>query len=542
MTRLWLVGLVVVSGCEGNLEGRREPSQAPAVTASPRLDCNGVHPASTVLHRLTTEQYAHAIRDVFEGAVTPAGSFPTRFGVSATGFTTEEPLNAVGEQGATQLLRAAETVAVDVSQALEVVLPCATGGDDTACLERYLDTTARRAFRRSLTAGERDALRLAYADMRAAGGDFADGIAQVTSVLLQSPQFLYVVEDAAGEARALSDVELASRLSFLLWDSVPDDALLSLAEAGQLHEPATLRAEAQRLLTSPKADAAMVRWFREWTQTRSLLSSDKDPTRFPFFDQAYADALDESFDRFVLDQLHHGGTLTSLLTSTDAWVNDALAPSWNVAAPPAGTWAKVQVDGSRYAGLLTHPLVLSVGAHPTESSFIFRGRTVQKRLLCTPMGAPPANASTLFSAIPLPEHPTAREVSDGINGASGCAGCHRLLNPPGLALEHFDATGRWRDRDASGHEILTGGTLEGVAAPFAFEDPVQLAARLAQTPEASSCLSTQLFRFTFSRQETQADGCALQAMREAIDASHGDLSQALLAMVTTDAFTWRTDP
>jgi len=398
----------------------------------------------------------------------------------------------------------------------------------------------RRAFRRSLTAEERAVLQTTFNDMRASGGDFADGIAQVTSAVLQSPQFLYVVEDAAGTGRQLNDVELASRLSFTLWGQGPDDELLNLAEQGTLHDPATLRSQAERLLADSRADVAIVRYFREWTETRSLLSSDKDRTVFPFFDQAYANALDESFNRFVVDQVRNGGTLQSLLTSTDAWVNDALAPSYGVAAP--GGWAKVQVDGGRYAGLMTHPLLLSGHAHTTESSFVFRGRLVQKRLLCTPMGDPPANALALFASVQLPEHPTGREVGDAINASPACAGCHRVLNPPGLALEHFDAVGRWRDQYSSGREITTPGTLEGIASPFGFSTPVDLAASLAQRPEATNCLSTQLFRFTFSRLDQPADACAIQSMGDAITASNGSLSEAMLAVVTTDAFSWRADP
>ena len=528
----------LLAGCEG-LIGADSPN------AKQRLVCDDRrHPAATVLHRLTTAQYQHAIATLFDGRVQPSGAYPQRFGVSVTGYSTEEGINQIGEQGALQLQKAAEAVALDVGAAMSAVLPCSQDASPgQACLDTFFDTFARRAFRRALTAGERASLQRVFDDAVAAGAGFGDAVAVVTADLLQSPQFLYLVDDAAGSGRALAGFELASRLSFFLWDSVPDDELLDLAEAGQLADPAVLAAQARRMFASPQADPALARYFREWTQARTLLSSDKDPTLYPFFTASYAGALDESFDRFVVGQVRGAGTLRSLLTSTDAWVNAGLAPAYGVPAPPPGEWAKVTVDGTRYAGLTTHPLLLASNAHPSESSFVFRGRMIQRRLLCTPLGDPPANAQAVFSAIALPANPTGREVSDAVIANPSCGGCHRVLNPPGLALEHFDATGRYRETYASGRAIDTRGTLLGLpSGPLDFSSPVDLAAELAQQPEASACAASQVFRFTFSRPETDADGCALQAVRDALAASDGDLAQALLAVTTTDAFTWRIDP
>ena len=201
------------------------------------------------------------------------------------------------------------------------------------------------------------------------------------------------------------------------------------------------------------------------------------------------------------------------------------------------------VDGTRYAGLLTHPLILANNAHPAEPSFVFRGRMIQKRLLCTPMAPPPANALTDFERLPLPAQPIARDVANTIESNPTCGGCHRMLDPPGLAFEHFDAIGQFRERYPSGRAIDTSGTLVGIGADTpTFNAPRDLAVLLAGRAEASECLSQQLFRFTFSRLETDADACAVQTVREALAQSHGDLSHALMAITTTDAFTWRADP
>ncbi len=504
---------------------------------------SGRHPATTVLHRLTTPQYQHAIATVFAGRVAASTAYPPGFGVSVTGYSTEEAINQVGEQATLQLQRAAETVAVDVATALPTLLPCSSDASPAQpCLDTWLDTVVRRAYRRRLTPDERAALQRTFDATLTSGGSFSDGVAVLTATVLQAPQFLYVVEDAAGGGRALSSDELATRLSMLLQDSVPDDELLDLAAADRLTDPAVLAAQARRLFASPTADGVITRYFREWTQTKRLLSSDKDATRFPYFTAAYAASLNESFDRFVVGQVRGGGTMKSLLTTTDAYVDAQLAPVLGVPVPAAGTWSKVSLDASRTAGLLTQPLLLASNAHPTQSSFVFRGRSLQKRVLCTPLGDPPANALAEFASVPLPANPTAREVAQGIESRPGCAGCHQVLDAPGLALEHFDATGTYREKDELGRSFDTAGVMMGLKQPLTFSSPVDLAAQLAERPEVTACLATQVFRFTFSRPNTDADSCAVQSLSDALSANGGQLSEALVAVTSTDAFTWRADP
>jgi hypothetical protein len=531
--------LFVVAACDGRIvtpvpSGGPPPPPPPP---PPPLVCNDKpHPAATDLRRLTVTQYQNAIHDIFDGQVAASDQYPGAYGTSASGYSTEASLYVIGEQGVDQLMNAAEDVAVNVSATLPSLLSCTTGD---ACFGTYLDTFGRRAYRRALTSDERAALTATYQAALTSGASFSDAVAIATSQLLQSPQFLYLVEDAAGTGRELSGDELATRLSFMLWDSVPDDALLDAAP--QLTDPATLAAQAQRLLASSKADTTLARLLREWTQTKALTSSDKDLTTFPFFDAAYASSLNESFDRFAAAQLRTG-TVSSLLTTTDAYVDENSAAAYGVSAPPAGQWAKVSLDATRYAGVGTQALVLASDAHANESSFVFRGRFIRKRMLCDVFGAPPANAQATFASIPLPANPTGKEVSSAILSNSACAACHALMNPAGLSLEHFDGAGRWRDAYASGRPIDVTGTLPQVdGASLSFTTQVDLFAQLAQSKDVESCTAKQMFRFTFSRLETDADACAVQAVQSALDASDGDLSKALLAVISSDAFSWRSD-
>ncbi len=505
--------------------------------------CNaGPYPAKTDLHRLTPAQYQHAILDVFDGAVQPSAQYPGAYGKSVTGYSTEEALNEVGDQSTEQLMNAAEEVALALAPQLGTLLPCSKqSGAGQACVDTFLSTFGKRAYRRPLTPDEHDALSTTWSTARTGGASFSEAVAIMSAHLLQSPQFLYWVEDAAGARRALSGYELASRLSLMLWDSVPDDALLAAADDGTLAQPEVLAAQASRLLASPKADTALARLLREWTATARLTPNDKDAAAFPTFDAAYAQSMNDSFDLFARDQLR-AGTVSSLLTSTDAYVDAKMAAHYGVAAPPAGQWQKVQLDGSRYSGVMTQALVMATESHVNSSSYVFRGRTVLKRLLAQAFPAPPADAQAKFAALPMPTDPTGKDVSQVVNAAAGCSACHRLLDPPGLAYEHFDGLGQWRDAYSSGKPVDTTGTMALGSGSFAFTSPVDLASQLAQVPELQHAVALQLFRFAFSRQETAEDACAVQSVQSALKGSGGNLGQALLAVTATDAFSWRADP
>ena len=536
LTAMLVLGILGCTGVVG--EAGTGKSTSPLCSSTPQG-------ARFDLRRLTPVQYQNAIRDIFAERLKASSRYPGPYGVSGTGYTTEPGINDVGEQGASQILAAAEEVALATGAALSALLPCAAtaagSAAQEACAMTYVDIYGRRAYRRALTDTERAALLKTYRAATSAGGDLGGGVMAMTSHLLQSPQFLYQVEDAAGDGRALTAVELASRLSFLFWDSIPDDALASLAQSGELASPEVLAREARRLLESPKASATLARFFREWTQTKRLFTSDKDPAAYPFFTAPYAESLNDSFDRFVVAQVREHGTLTSLFTSPDAYVDSLVAPAYGVTPPAPGAWVKVTLDVARYAGISTQALTLASSAHPIESSFVFRGRMVRKRFLCDAFPTPPADAATQFAQLPLPPNPTAKESAAGIESKAGCVGCHRVIDPPGLAFEGFDGAGQARTAYASGRAITIDAVMPmSQGDPLSFTGPPQLAAGLAAHDAVRQCLGRQLFRFTFSRSETDADACSVRTIADTIIGGAA-LEDALLAIVSTDAFSHRSD-
>jgi len=505
-----------------------------------------IHPAATQARRLTTVEYQNAISDVFDGRLSPSAKFPGSAGKSVTGFSTEAVLNDIGAGGAEQLMFAAEDVALQLPAALAQLTPCATSAPNEGCVNTFLDAYGKRAYRRPLTTAERTELLDEYRAGVASGASFAESMAMLVDHLLQMPQFLYVAEAAAGTGRPLDGYELASRLSFMLTDSIPDDALL--AAAPTLTDAATLTAQATRLLASTKANTAIARFFREWTGTTQVTPADKDQSAFPFFDAATAQSMNDSFDRFVVDQVRGQGTLRTLLRSTDAFVDGKMAAFFGVTAPPSGQWAKVSLDARRYSGVVTQPAMLASLAHESETSFVFRGRFIRKHLLCENLGTPPADAQSIFGSLPLPSNPTGKDISAAVVARAECSGCHSLMNPAGLAFEQFDAVGRYRTSYGSGKTVDPSGVLPGVGAKpgvaghdLSFADQTSMMEQLLKEPQVATCLGTQVFRFTVSRMETPADVCAIQAIGDALTAPGGTLSQAIMAMIGTDAFTHRSD-
>ncbi len=546
---------VVLAGCTGEIRvpasspgesGEVDPAggtgggQAVGPTAPPRLDCSNAAPAAYTGRRLTTREYQSAVRAIFGPSVAPSSQYPGALSSPSTGYSTEAQLTEVGQASVDALLFAAEDVALAVGAVLPQLLSCATAAAGEPCANTFLDTFGRRAYRRALTSDERARLLATYRAMRADGGAFTDGVAAMTAHLLQAPQFLYVLESAAPTARALTDDELASRLALLVWGSIPDAALLDAAAAGALSTPSGLGAQLERMLAAPQADGTLARFLREWTHTRTLNAADKDRALYPQLDDALAASINESFDRFAAAQLRDG-TLSSLITSPSLPADAKLSALLGVTAPASG-WATVTAP--RRAGVATHPALLSSLAHAQKPSFVFRGQLVLRRLLCQELGTPPANAVAVFAGLPLPPDPTARDVSDAMNASTGCAGCHRRLNPPGLSFERFDAIGAHHATDASGRSLDTAGSFALGGDTISFAGPEELAAAVAAREEARRCVGRQLFRFAFSRFEsaTGGDACVLQQLDDALVASGGRLSAALGALVTSNGFSTRVDP
>jgi hypothetical protein len=439
---------------------------------------------------------------------------------------------------------ASEALAKKAVQNLATLTGCdATAKGEDACAAEFAKSLGRRAFRRPTNANDEAMLMTAYAAGKT-GGSYAEGIEVMIRAALQSPNFLYRLEltppkNPSDTVAALSQVELATRLSYLLWASGPDESLISAAEKGELATREQIAAKARTMLQDPRARVALAEFYGQWIGTSRLDITFKNTSLFPLFSDAVrADVIQElpAFLEYVMFQGDH--KLGTLLTSPVAFVSSATAPIYGVTAPAGGGLHQVSLpDAQARAGVLTFAGFLSVQSHPDQTSPVLRGKFVRARLLCQPPPTPPDNVD-----ISLPEvdaAATARErFSAHFNSSDGCSGCHQLMDPIGFAFENFDAIGQYRTTE-NGRPIDVSGEIVGATDPSlggAFVGVRELAEKLAGSKQVRDCLATQWFRFGTGRTETTMDACSIATMQDAFSNSNGDLAELAVSITQTDAF------
>ncbi len=496
-------------------------------------------PGRTPLRRLTHREYDATVRDLVGDDSVPSSGFPTE--VSPTGFDNEASALDVDAVLAEQYLAAAEAIVERVD--LDSVVSCdaAVEGED-ACGQRLVDELGARAFRRPLSPELRARYLELFADTRDAAG-YERAREVVVTTLLQSPHFLYRVElgrvelglpdDQDGAMVRLDAWELASRLSYLLWGSMPDDALFAAAAAGELETPAQVRTQAERMLDDPRARAMVAEFHAQWVRLPALATMSKDEAVYPGFDalRPWLDAETRAFvEHAVFDD---DGDLRTLLSASYTFANDALAGHYGIAAPGTDALVRVDLPDGQRAGLLTQGSVLAVHAKPDRSSPVLRGRFVRERLMCEPMPEPPPDVDTTPPDVD-PDAST-RERFEQHTTDPTCAGCHALLDPVGFGLEHYDGIGRWRDVDGSS-PVDANGTVLTADGVVAFEGAPELAGWLADSPQVRSCVVTQWFTWAHGRAPEGADTCTTDTLAEAFEASDGDVRELLVALTQTEAF------
>lgn len=518
----------------GSGAGAPTGSGATTSTPLPPLPPGAPCRVAAPMRRLTATQYANAVRDVFQGkASLPADFALATVGKPESGFSTDPSYNAVDVAVARDLTTTAEAVAVSALPNLGSIAACAASAPTRACAETFIDQVGLRAFRRPLLSAERDQLLKVYA--LGTGADaFKDGIALVIATLLQSPQFLYQAE--AGTAvpaepgvLRLSPYEVASRLSFLLWDSIPDDALLQAAAAGRLATGAEVRAQAERMLGSEKARATIVRFAREWTHLE--VPKPGVDRLDPAYKPALAQAMQTEFDSFVAKSFLSSGTSIRDFFTSNAAFGDATLNSF---------YGQSEGMGPR-AGLLTQPALLTGIANPQGTSPIRRSVFVRRQLTCESFPNPPNDVESVESSLPAAADASARERSSARIANSKCAACHNLIDPLGFGFEAFDELGRYRTMGDNGAPIDARGELVAPVSPELagpFTDLRELGVRLAESSSVHRCVTRQLFRFNYGRLDGSADTCAIDGVVERWGTGL-ELRDLLLAMVAADEFRFR---
>jgi mono/diheme cytochrome c family protein len=373
----------------------------------------------------------------------------------------------------------------------ERVFVCQPGAaaEEAACAEKIFTNLARRAYRRPATAEDVEPPMTFYRQARQSGGTFDAGVRAGLARILSSPSFLYRIErDPAGArpgtARPVSDVELASRLSFFLWSSIPDQPLLDEATAGRLRRPGALAAQVRRMLADDRADALVGNFTGQWLQLRNLDTRvTPDLLLFPEFDDNIRKAFRRETEMLFAHIMREDRSALELLNADYTFVDERLARHYGIPGVYGTRFRKVPLTDPNRRGLLGHGSLLSLTSVATRTSPVLRGKFILSTFLNTPPPPPPANVPALEeSAEGAKTKPrTVREQLEVHRQNPACASCHRVIDPVGFALENFNAVGQWRDADADGEPVDAGGAL---ADGSKVVGPAALSEALLRRPDA----------------------------------------------------------
>jgi hypothetical protein len=335
-----------------------------------------------------------------------------------------------------------------------------TIGDEAACARRIISALARRAYRRPVTDKDLRPLMALYTDGRK-DADFDAGVRLAVQGLLSDFDFLVRIEHdppnaPAGSAYRLGDIELASRLSFFLWSSIPDDELLALAEGRKLTNPAILAREVQRMLRDPRSSALVTNFFGQWLTVRNMRSSRPDQYAFPEFDENLRDAFQRETALFLESQLRENRSVTELLTADYTFLNDRLARHYGIPHVYGSHYRRVAYPDDRRAGILGHGSVLTVTSYATRTSPVLRGKWILENVLGSPPPSPPENVPAFPEIEPGMVATSVRARLEQHRENAACATCHSRMDPLGFALENFDAVGKWRNVDGGSRVDASG--------------------------------------------------------------------------------------
>ncbi|HTM48703.1 MAG TPA: DUF1592 domain-containing protein [Bryobacteraceae bacterium] len=463
-----------------------------------------------LVRRLTHSQYDNTVRDLLGDYSRPAQRFPPEDYVD--GFK-----NQLSHQGMPPLLvdsysAAAEKLALNAFRAGDVngLIPCKpVSAADARCRDQFVRTFGLRAFRRPLRDSEFQRYTAAFSAQAKASGKFLEGARAVVEAMLQSPKFLFHME--AGADGRSSGYAIASRLSYLLWDTMPDKALLEAAERGELGAAAARESAARRMLDNPRTVQSLDEFFNQWLRFDRVLNASKERRRFPEFSPEMAAEMVEETRRLLQHLVSTGGNFMELFTAEYGFLSSDLATLYKLPAPPGQFELTKFPPGARRAGLLGQGSFLAATAGPQDTSPTARGIFVREQLLCQHVPPPPANVNTTLAELADDKPLTRRQrmIAHAVNPA--CASCHRLMDPIGFGLENFDAIGRWREKEnvtlRSKNVDLpleTGGEIAGIP-QSSFSDAKQLGRVLAASPVCQECIVRQIFRYAYGRMETSSD-------------------------------------
>ena len=541
------ISLATLAACDGAIDGNAGtggagpgPGNGAGTTGnggSVAVGANAVGPRP--LYRLTRREYNNTVRDLLGDATHPADEFPDdrdrSFLFRRSGL--------VATQDADLLRTTAEALAKTAIKTPSSVLPCEASSGEDACAAKFITEFGKRAYRRPLSDAETMRLTALYQNARTAQKmSFNDAIETLLEGILQSPAFLYHWESPyeapklSGAVVQLGAYDVASRLSYFIWGSMPDQALFDAAAAGKLSADADIAEQARRMLADDKAKDAATAFFREWLEIDQIAPLPKDAKAYPDYNDGLKAALVDGTEAFARNVLFEsGGKLETLLTADYTFSNQTLGKVYGNSASGT-TVGKTMLDTTQRLGLLMEPSFLTLTGAPDGSNPVKRGKAVYTKLLCGSLPPPPPNVPP---AKPATAGGTTRQRF-AEHAENECArGCHMLMDPIGFAFEHYDGIGRYRTMDNNQPVDSTGMLmLDGVN--HSFTDAVQLTKILSTSDTVRNCFAKQWFRFAVGREETDSDAPSLESIATAFATNQFDMRDLAPAIAASRSFRFRS--
>jgi len=528
------------TGTGGGAAGTGSPPADDAFAMACAASKGALNAGLTPARRLTREEYNNTVRDLLGATGTPADGLGQDEKIGPFNSNAIAPIDELAVQQSSEV---AGTLAIAAQAKMATLSPCTLANDTTtSCATKFVTAFGQKAYRRPLTTAEITKYVSLYTLGKNGTGGAANGFRLVVEAMLQSPFFLYH-HDVGGTGTpqagtvALTPYELASRLSYFLWGSMPDDALFTVAANGTLMQEATISEQVQRMLSDAKARSTIGSFHRQWLDLTDLPSQPKDATVFPTFNPQVADAMMQETTLFADYVVRQGdGLLKTLLTSNASFPQGGLFGVYGVTQPAgyqAGT--PVMLDATKRAGILTQAAFLTRWSHNNQTSPVHRGKLIRLNVMCGNVPPPPMNVNTTPPA-PTPATSTRQRFAQHSSDPT-CATCHQLMDPIGLGFENFDAIGAYRtvdglgDVDATGNIVAAGADLAG-----SFNGALELANKLAQSQDVGNCFAQQWFRFSMGRMESVDDSCSIQSIHDAFRASGGNIRDLLARIALSPSF------
>jgi hypothetical protein len=507
-------------------------------------------PPLALMRRLTHSQYNNTVRDLLADQTRPANHFPQEDFVG--GFKNQAEAQTIPPLLAEAYSAAAEKLAQNAyrSDVLAGLFPCRpTSEKDSSCNTQFIRSFGLKAFRRPLTESE---IRQ-YTDLLAKEfhntGDYLRGAQIVVEVMLQSPNFLFRVE--RGRGGPWRSYELANRLSYFLWDTMPDDELIRNAAAGELETDVGIEKAVRRMLDHPRARQALNEFISQWLRFDRLLSTYRDRRRYPEFNAELAAAMAEETKRLIANVVWNDQNFMEIFTANYSFLNSDLASLYGLPAPSEEfTMVELPTTSDR-AGILGQATFLTLTSKPVETSPTARGLFVREQLLCQKVPNPPPGTN-MNLAPPVEAKPqTTRQRLSAHLANETCARCHSLIDSIGFGLEQFDAIGKRREKESISFfpahydrdtkpkvvelEIDASGVIKGIP-NSQFSSPRKLGQLLADMPECQNCIVKQLFRYGLGRPETPGDHFTLESLQQSFRGSQFRYKELMIALVKSKAF------